>query len=64
MGSPRRRRNCGTSPDTTLHPLGRRRGIPDDSELKSELNEHDRYSGLYSQSTQRLLEKLAESVSS
>ncbi|ERG95854.1 MAG: hypothetical protein J07HQW2_02314 [Haloquadratum walsbyi J07HQW2] len=36
--------------------------IPDDSELKSELNEHDRCSDLHSQPSQRVLEELAESV--
>jgi len=38
--------------------------IPDDSELKSELKEHERYSDLHSQSSQRVLEELAESFTS
>ncbi len=38
--------------------------IPDDGELKSELTEHERYSDLHSQSTQRVLEELAEPFTS
>ncbi|EMA58707.1 RNA-guided endonuclease InsQ/TnpB family protein [Halorubrum lipolyticum] len=38
--------------------------IPDDGELKSELKEHERYSDLHSQSSQRVLEELAESFTS
>ncbi|WP_123533147.1 RNA-guided endonuclease InsQ/TnpB family protein [Halosimplex salinum] len=34
--------------------------IPDDTELKSELKDHERYSDLHSQSSQRVLEELAE----
>ncbi len=35
--------------------------ILDDGELKSELKEHERYSDLHSQSTQRVLEELSRS---
>ncbi|SEO19480.1 transposase, IS605 OrfB family, central region [Halogranum amylolyticum] len=38
--------------------------IPDDGELKSELKEHERYRDLHSQSSQRVLEELAESFTS
>jgi transposase len=38
--------------------------IPNDSELKSGLKKHERYSDLHSQSTQQVLEELAESVTS
>ncbi|MCD2200704.1 transposase [Halobacterium sp. KA-4] len=34
--------------------------IPDEAELKSELKDHERYSDLHSQSSQRVLEELAE----
>ena len=34
--------------------------IPDDAELKSELKSHERYKDLHSQSSQRVLEELAE----
>ncbi|SIS19466.1 putative transposase [Natronorubrum thiooxidans] len=34
--------------------------IPDDGELKSELKGHERYTDLHSQSSQRVLEELAE----
>jgi Transposase and inactivated derivatives len=34
--------------------------IPDDGELKSELKSHERYTDLHSQSSQRVLEELAE----
>ncbi len=34
--------------------------IPDEAELKSELKGHERYSDLHSQSSQRVLEELAE----
>ncbi len=34
--------------------------IPDEAELKSELKHHERYSDLHSQSSQRVLEELAE----
>ena len=34
--------------------------IPDEKELKSELKDHERYSDLHSQSSQRVLEELAE----
>jgi len=34
--------------------------IPDDGELKAELKGHDRYTDLHSQSSQRVLEELAE----
>ena len=34
--------------------------IPDEAELKSELKNHERYSDLHSQSSQRVLEELAE----
>jgi len=34
--------------------------IPGDGELKSELKDHERYTGLHSQSSQRVLEELAE----
>ena len=34
--------------------------IPDDGELKSELKDHERYTDLHSQSSQRVLEELAE----
>ncbi len=37
--------------------------IPDDAELKSELKTHERYSDLHSQSSQRVLEELAEAFS-
>jgi putative transposase len=38
--------------------------IPDDSELKSELKGHSKYKGLHSQSSQRVLEELAEAFNS
>ncbi|KTG08981.1 transposase [Haloprofundus marisrubri] len=38
--------------------------IPDDSDLKSELKGHDNYKGLHSQSSQRVLEELAEAFNS
>jgi putative transposase len=38
--------------------------IPDESDLKTELKEHERYSDLHSQSSQRVLEELAESFNS
>jgi putative transposase len=38
--------------------------IPDEAELKSELKNHERYSDLYSQSSQRVLEELAEAFTS
>ena len=38
--------------------------IPDDSDLKRELKGHDNYKGLHSQSSQRVLEELAESFNS
>ncbi|PGF14142.1 transposase [Natrinema sp. CBA1119] len=38
--------------------------IPDDSELKRELKGHDNYKGLHSQSSQRVLEELAEAFNS
>ena len=34
--------------------------IPDDGELKAELKSHERYTDLHSQSSQRVLEELAE----
>ncbi len=34
--------------------------IPDEAEMKSELKDHERYSDLHSQSSQRVLEELAE----
>jgi hypothetical protein len=34
--------------------------IPDDSDLKRELKTHSKYKGLHSQSSQRVLEELAE----
>ncbi|MFQ3293220.1 MAG: putative transposase [Halobacteriales archaeon] len=34
--------------------------IPDEAELKPELKDHERYSDLHSQSSQRVLEELAE----
>ena len=34
--------------------------IPDEAELKSELKDHERYSDLHSQLSQRVLEELAE----
>ncbi|WP_138004964.1 RNA-guided endonuclease InsQ/TnpB family protein [Halalkalirubrum salinum] len=39
-------------------------GIPDDSDLKSELKTHNKYKGLHSQSSQRVLEELAEAFNS
>jgi len=39
-------------------------GIPDHGELKSELKTHNKYSGLHSQSSQRVLEELAEAFNS
>ena len=38
--------------------------IPDDSDLKSELKTHNNYKGLHSQSSQRVLEELAEAFNS
>ncbi|MEZ3145115.1 RNA-guided endonuclease InsQ/TnpB family protein [Halobaculum sp. MBLA0143] len=38
--------------------------IPDEAELKSELKHHERYSDLHSQSSQRVLEELAEAFTS
>ncbi|MDS0300992.1 transposase [Halogeometricum sp. S1BR25-6] len=38
--------------------------IPDDSDLKSELKTHPKYKGLHSQSSQRVLEELAEAFNS
>jgi len=38
--------------------------IPDDSDLKSELKTHNKYKGLHSQSSQRVLEELAEAFNS
>ncbi|WP_254534880.1 RNA-guided endonuclease InsQ/TnpB family protein [Halomarina litorea] len=38
--------------------------IPDDSDLKRELKTHPKYKGLHSQSSQRVLEELAESFNS
>ncbi|XVH33076.1 RNA-guided endonuclease InsQ/TnpB family protein (plasmid) [Haloferacaceae archaeon DSL9] len=38
--------------------------IPDDSDLKSELKTHSKYKGLHSQSSQRVLEELAEAFNS
>jgi hypothetical protein len=44
--------------------MGRRWGHSDDGELKSEFKEHVRYSDLHSQSSQQVLEELAESFTS
>jgi putative transposase len=38
--------------------------IPDDGDLKDELKTHPTYNGLYSQSSQRVLEELAEAFNS
>jgi len=38
--------------------------IPDDSDLKRELKAHNKYKGLHSQSSQRVLEELAEAFNS
>jgi len=38
--------------------------IPDDSDLKHELKGHDNYKGLHSQSSQLVLEELAEAFNS
>jgi putative transposase len=38
--------------------------IPDDSDLKRELKVHNKYKGLHSQSSQRVLEELAEAFNS
>lgn len=38
--------------------------IPDDSDLKRELKTHNKYKGLHSQSSQRVLEELAEAFNS
>jgi len=38
--------------------------IPDDSDLKRELKTHPKYKGLHSQSSQRVLEELAEAFNS
>ncbi len=38
--------------------------IPDDSDLKRELKTHSKYKGLHSQSSQRVLEGLAEAFNS
>ncbi|RXK50104.1 RNA-guided endonuclease InsQ/TnpB family protein [Halorientalis pallida] len=38
--------------------------IPDEGELKSELKDHERYNDLHSQSSQRVLEELAEAFTS
>jgi len=38
--------------------------IPDHEELKDELKEHPKYKGLHSQSSQRVLEELAEAFNS
>jgi len=38
--------------------------IPDHADLKDELKEHDKYRGLHSQSSQRVLEELAEAFNS
>ncbi|ELY61534.1 transposase, is605 orfb family [Natronococcus jeotgali DSM 18795] len=38
--------------------------IPDDSDLKNELKTHPKYKGLHSQSSQRVLEELAEAFNS
>ena len=36
--------------------------IPDEKELKAELKDHERYSDLHSQSSQRVLEELADTA--
>ena len=38
--------------------------IPDHADLKAELNGHPKYNGLHSQSSQRVLEELAEAFNS
>jgi len=44
--------------------VGRNRRNPDHEDLKHELKDHTKYNGLHSQSSQRVLEELAESFHS
>jgi len=57
MGLPQ---NSGTSVYYTQEQWDETGEIPDDGELKAELKGHERYTDLHSQSSQRVLEELAE----
>jgi len=57
--------NSGTSRTTTSRKVWKETGeIPGHGDLKDELKTHPKYNGLHSQSSQRVLEELAEAFNS